>query len=130
HTRIQATQPCVSRTVIEQAEIGPIPRQRTGQREGRGQELARDTKTLGPRGRLKFSPRQPGAVDCGREPTKVSVAEDCRIQDIDRFVIETFEDCTRNVEVGIVDQKNRALIWPTVRSRRGTRWGRRPNYLG
>src|SRR4029077_16653059 len=100
------------RAIVEDTEIGPISRQRTGERERRGQELASDTETLGTGSRLKLSPRQPSAVYCTGQPTPISVAEDRGVQDIDRFVIEPFENRARNVKVGIVDQNNRAQIRP------------------
>ena len=85
-------------------------------------EFASDTKRFCIGAALKLRPRQPGAVDCGGQSTEVSAAENRRIQDIDRLVVETFEDCARKILVRIEDQSNRAQIRPTVRSRRRTRW--------
>src|SRR4029077_14374222 len=62
-TNVQTTSPSISRAVVEEAEVGPAPRQRIGQSERRGLELAGYAKSFRGRGRLKLSPGQPGAVD-------------------------------------------------------------------
>ena len=49
---------------------------------------------------LKLSPREPGAVDRGRQPSPIAAAEDRRIQNVDRFVVETFEDRAGKVRLG------------------------------
>jgi len=43
-------------------------------------------------GRLKLSPDSQVPFHCSGNPSPISVAKDRRIQDIDRLVIETFED--------------------------------------
>src|SRR4029453_16540211 len=45
--------------------------------------------------RLQPAPWEPGAVDGGRYPSPIAASEDRRIQNIDRFVVETFEDRAR-----------------------------------
>src|SRR6266576_4425072 len=72
---IEATQPRVSRAIVEDTEVGPISRQRTGQCERRRQELARDTETFCAGGRLKLSTGQVGAVDCRGQSAEISAAE-------------------------------------------------------
>ena len=62
------------------------------------------------RGSLKLSPRQPGAVDRCRHPTPIAAAEDRRIQNIDCFVVETFEDRAGKVIAGIDDQLDRPRL--------------------
>src|SRR5262249_47203765 len=119
-THIQATSPSVSRAIVEDTKIGPMPWERTGEREGRRDKLTSDPESfwskLNPRRReargssrrdLKFSPGEPGAVNCSRQPAPIPVAKDRRIQNIDRFVVETFEYCPGKVSVGIDDQINR-----------------------
>ena len=53
---IQTLHPRISRAVVEQTEIGPIPRQRAGQGESRRNKLARDTEPFCIRQNLKLSP--------------------------------------------------------------------------
>jgi hypothetical protein len=54
---IKTSQPRVGRPVVEQTEIGPIPRQRAGQGESRRDKLARDTEPFCIRQDLKLSSR-------------------------------------------------------------------------
>src|SRR6059058_4591047 len=76
-SNIQATQPRVSRAIVEDTEVGPISRQRTGQCERRRQELASDTETLGTGGWLKLSTGQVSAVDCRGQSAEIPLPEDC-----------------------------------------------------
>ena len=77
---------------------------------------------------MELSPGEPGAVDRECQPAKIAVTEYPRIQNIDRFVVETFENRAGKVVVRIDDQRNCAPVWLTIRERRGTRWRRRPKY--
>src|SRR5262249_874145 len=58
-------------------------------------------------GKLKLSSREPRAVNRCSKPTKIPVTEYRGIQNIDRLVIETLEDCARKVVVRIDDQVDR-----------------------
>src|SRR6266480_1737335 len=51
-----------------------------------------------------------------------------RIQKIDCFVVEAFENRTSKVLVRINDQRNCAPVWFTILERWGPRWRRRPKY--
>src|SRR4030095_14884484 len=88
-----------------------MPWQRTSERKCRRQEFASDAHPLYAGGSLKLSAREPGAVDRCSEPTKIPVTKDRGIQDIDCLIIETFEDCTGEVEAGIVYQHD----WPRLK---------------
>src|SRR5207248_10677498 len=94
---IQALHPCVRRAIIEDTEVGAMPRQRTRKSKSRGQKLAIDADSLHRGASLKLSPRQPGAIDAGGQSAKISVAKDRGIQNIDRFIVEALEDRPRQV---------------------------------
>ena len=100
---IQATRPCVRRAVVVDTEISPIPWQRIGQAECRGQELAGDTESFRVGSSLELGPGEPGAIDRGRYSTPIAAGKDRRIQDIDRFVIQTFKNRPSKVVTGIDD---------------------------
>ena len=95
-----------------------MPRQRTGQSESRRQERTIDTDAFRIGGGLKLSPGQPCAIDRGRYSAPIAAAKDRGIQNIDSFVVEAFENCSRKVLVKIEDQ----IDWTeyTPRRRRTT----------
>src|SRR6266550_6905013 len=94
---IKTPHPRINRAVVEQTEIGAIPRQRVGQGESRRQKLARDTKSLGVRINLELSAGEPRAVECECQSAKIAVAKNRRVQKIDRFVVETFKNRAREI---------------------------------
>ena len=94
---IETLHPRVSRAVVEQTEIGPIPWQRTGQGESRRRKFPRDTKSFGVRGNLKLGPGEPCAVDGECQSAIIAVTKNRRVQNINCFVVETFENCARKV---------------------------------
>src|SRR4029077_1962329 len=124
----ETLQPRVGRAVVVQTEIGPIPWQRTGQGESRRRKLSRDPESFNVGANLEFSPRQPSTVGGECQSAKIPVAKNRRVQNINRFVVETFENCTRKVCVRIDDQRNCAPIWLAIRKRWGARWRGRPKY--
>src|SRR5947207_7611880 len=89
-----------------------MPWQRTAECKPWWQELTTEADPLKFGGRLKLSPGQPRAVHCSGEPSEIPVAKDRRIQDIDRFVVETFKDRAGKVVARIDDELNwPRLIW-------------------
>ncbi len=102
-TNIKTLHPCINRPVVEQTKIRSIPRQRTGQVESRRQNLTPDTEPFALRVNLKLSSREPGAIGRECEPAEIAVAKNRRIQNIDRFVVETFKNRAGKVFVRIDD---------------------------
>src|SRR6266436_5034425 len=100
---IQTLHPRIRRAVVEQTKIGSIPRQRTGQVESRRQNLTPDTEPFALRVNLKLSSREPGAIGRECEPAEIAVAKNRRIQNIDRFVVETFKNCAGKIVIRIDD---------------------------
>ena len=74
------------------------------------QEFASDTETFGIGSRLKLGPGQVRAVDCSGQSTPISVTEDRRVQDVDRFVVEAFENRARNIFVRVEHECD----WPRL----------------
>src|SRR6516225_9942607 len=101
---IQTLHPSVSRTVVKQTEIGAVPWQRASQAESRRNDFARDTEAFCIRRNLKLSSGQPSAVQRCRQSAKIPVTKNRRIQNIDRFIVETFKDRACKISVGIDDQ--------------------------
>jgi len=102
-TNIKTLHPCINRPVVEQTKIRSIPGQRTGQVESRRQNLTPDTEPFALRVNLKLSSREPGAIGRECEPAEIAVAKNRRIQNIDRFVVETFKNRAGKVFVRIDD---------------------------
>src|SRR5205807_8082504 len=94
-----------------------MPRQRAGQAECRRQKLACDTEAFCIGHGLKLSPSQPGAVDRGSQPAKIPGPKHRRFQNIDRFVVETFENRTSKVLRRIENKNNWSKL---ARNRRNT----------
>src|SRR5262249_16344074 len=90
---IKTLHPSVSRAIVEQTKISAIPWQRTGQGESRRCELTRDAKALRVRVNLELGPGEPCSIHRECQPSVISVAKNRRIQDINRFIVEAFEDC-------------------------------------
>src|SRR6266478_5508017 len=101
---IETTSPGIGRAIVKDTEVGPMPRQRTGQSESRRQKFTSDTETFRIDVGLKLSPGQPGAIDRSRYSAPIAAAKDRRIHNIDSFVVEAFENCARKVLVKIEDQ--------------------------
>ena len=55
---------------------------------------------------LELGPGQPGPVDGRGKSTKIPVAKDRRLHNIDRFVVETFENRASEIFVRIDDQND------------------------
>src|SRR5205823_7844793 len=96
--------PCIRWAVVEQTEIGAAPWQRASQAESRRYHFARDAEPFCIRSNLKLRPGEPGAVQRCRQFAKITVTKNRRIQNIDRFVVETFKDRTCKISVRVNDQ--------------------------
>src|SRR4029077_4399017 len=93
---IEASEPGVSRAVVERADKGSIVRQRAGKREAID-KLTGKTKSLANRGRLKLKSREIGAVKGKGESAKIATTKDGGIQNIDPFVINPFHNTASEI---------------------------------
>ena len=107
---IQALHPRISWAVVEQTEIGAIPWQRAAQAESGRDEFARDTEPFCIGSKLKLGAGEPRAVHRCRQFAKIAVTKNRRVENVDRFVVETFENCACKIFVGIDDQDDRAQL--------------------
>src|SRR5439155_17629678 len=98
---IETLHPRVRRPVVVQSEIGSIPWEGVPK-----DKQTRETKSFRVSQSLKLDPGEPGAVDSGCQPPPVSVAKNRRLQNIGRFVVETFQNGASKVEVRIDYQGN------------------------
>src|SRR5262249_27088223 len=98
------------RAIVEDTKVRPMPWQRTGKSKSRWQEFARDAHALRRGAGLKLCPGQPGSVDRCCNSTPVAPAEDRGVQNVDRFVVETFEDCAGQVLTRINRQHHWAWL--------------------
>src|SRR5207249_9141167 len=103
---IEAREPGVSRTIVEQAEIGSIARERIGQGESRRHKLISDREGLRVRAELQDKPGQPSPVGGSGKPAKITMPKDRRVHNIDRLGIETFQDRASEVLDGIDDERD------------------------
>src|SRR5438477_11955502 len=94
--KIETSKPRPSRAVIERADKGSIMWQRAGKREA-VHKTTRKTNSFGNRGRLKLKPREIGAIERKGKSAKIATIKDGGIQNIDRFVINTFHNSARQV---------------------------------
>ena len=67
--------------------------------------FARDPEPFGIRQNLKLSTGEPGAVERGRQSAKIAVAKYRRVENIDRFVVETFKNRAGKIFVRINDER-------------------------
>ena len=86
---IEASEPGVSRAVPERAGKGSSMRQRAG-KVGKKHIRTREPKSVAVGTYLKLKPRQIGSVEGKGKSAKIATTKARRIQNIDRFVIETF----------------------------------------
>jgi hypothetical protein len=91
---IDALHPNISCAIVKQTEISAISWKRIGQSKSRRQKLTSDTKSLGVGINLELSAGEPCAIHGKRQSAKIAVAKNRSVQDIDRFVVETFKDRT------------------------------------
>src|SRR5262249_55586624 len=104
---IDTLHPGVRRPVVVQTEIGSIPWESVP-----SNKQTRETKSFRVRQTLKLGPGEPCAVERECQPTIILVAENRRLQNIDRFVVETFENGVRKVDVRIDYQGDRTNgVW-------------------
>src|SRR6266513_3076317 len=125
------SRPCIQVSagpVVVQAKISSIPWQRIGHGESRWCEFARDTKSFGVGVNLKLGPGKPRAVDRECQPAVIAMAKNRGVENINRFVVETFKNRARKVVVRINNQSNWAPIWLAIREWWRIRWWGRPKY--
>src|SRR4029077_8291608 len=91
---IETLDPRVRRPVVVQTEIGSIPWKSVP-----NDKQTRETKSFRVSQSLKLEPGEPGAIDSGCQPPPVPVAKNRRLQNIGRFVVETFQNSASKVEV-------------------------------
>ena len=70
--------------------------ERAGKRAGRI-KLTRETNSSAIRLGLKLKPRKVGAVYGTGKPAKIAATKDHRVQNVDRFIVETFHNGFRNI---------------------------------
>src|SRR5437016_2399345 len=92
---IETLHPRVGRPVVVQSEIGSVPWETVPKKK-----RTRDSK-FRVRHILKLDPGEPCAVERECQSTIISVAKNRRLQNIGRFVVETFAEGFRKVEVRI-----------------------------
>ena len=109
-SNIKASHPGVSRTVIEETQISSISWQRVGQAKRRWQKLTVDAEHLRVGRRLEFSSGHPSTIHRVGETTDVGPAEVRRIQDIDKFVVQTFENRASKIAARIDDEIDRSRL--------------------
>src|SRR5262245_24355153 len=107
---IEASEPRVSRAVVEQARIGAVVRQRARKRST-SHKPTRKTNAFAKWGRLKLKARQIGAINRKSQSAKIAVAKYRRIQDIDPFIINTFDDSASEVHAWIQHLGNCVRYW-------------------
>src|SRR4030095_13968995 len=95
----ETSHPRVGRPVVVQTEISPIPWETV-----RKKKRARDSKFFS--ATPKLDPGKPCAVDRECQPTIISVAKNRGLQNVGRFVVETFAEGLRKVDVRIDYQGN------------------------
>src|SRR4029077_8890001 len=120
-TDIQAIHPTIMWAMPEQTAKGSVTRQRTGQSKARRDKLTINAKPLLIWINLQFKSRHPGAVHRVGELTKIAMSENARIQDINTFVVETFQDRATQVCVWIDNERD-----GPNKARRGRRTGYQP----
>src|SRR5205823_687101 len=84
---IETLHPRVRRPVVVQSKIGSIPWECV-----QSEKPTRETKSFPVRLKLKLGPGEPCAVERECQPTIILVAKNRRLQNIDRCVVETFEN--------------------------------------
>src|SRR5207237_8994276 len=94
--KIGSSKPRPSPAVIVRADKGSIMSQRAGKGEA-VHKTTRKTNSFANRGRLKLKPREVGPIERKGKSAKIATIKDGGIQNIDRFVIDTFDHGARQV---------------------------------